>query len=721
MSRKQQYSASITIGSVLEQSVKKNIGVLKSGLNQVGDSIREVERRQKELAKQRRVLEREGKSVESLDREYEQLERRLKDLRRAQQRWNDAAKASSRVGSTFRDMRTEVGRTSRRIAVGASLAGGAVFGLAASTASLGDDVAKTADKLGIGITELQELRYAAERSGVATGAFDTALEKMQKNLGEAAGGTGAAKDALEQLGLSASDLIELSPDQALGLIADRMGEVGTDAERAAILTDIFGRSGVGMINMLRGGSKSLLQLQQDARRTGYVLSEKAARDAEIFQDTLLDTQLVMIGLKNTVGAELMPVVTQAVRQIGDALVDNREDVQRWAKGFADGVERALPVIGEVLKGISQVSMVVSEVITKTAEMVGGWENFGIIIGAVLAGKTVLTVVKFGGAVFQLGRALWGLSTVTPIVATGIKAIGSALIANPIGLAVAAIAGAAILIYKNWDSVGPWFNDLWGGIKNVFKGFVEFVGGVFTADLSRAKDGLVTIWDGVKAYYGTIFKGIGAEMELAYTSVIRPVMDALGVTGPIESAWASLQSKIGIVVDWIGQKFEWLIGKVQPVIDRLQWIQGAGAAVADSVGSWFGGDETSSSAANKDQAPAGVGPNRRFAMGGAFTKGPIMVGEKGPELRFENKAGFIANNRASRQLADRAHRVDAMLSKPVAAVKPGGAGGGGVVQNITIDAKGMSPQELVRELERYQRQAAGNGLYDRVSAAGPMGR
>ena len=680
MSRKQQYSASITIGSVLEQSVKKNIGFLKSGLNQVGDSIRNVEKRQKELAKQRRVLEREGKSVESLDREYEQLERRLKDLRRAQQRWNDAARASARVGSTFRDMRAQVGRTARAVTIGATVAGGAVFGLAASTASLGDDVAKTADKLGIGITQLQELRYAAERSGVATGQFDTALEKMQKNLGEAAGGTGTAKDALDQLGLSAKDLINLSPDEALGMIADRMGNVGTAAERAAIANDIFGRSGVGMINMLRGGSEGLQQLQEDARRTGYVLSEQAARDAEVFQDTLLDTQLVMKGLKNTVGAELMPVVTTAMRRVGDALVDNRKDVKRWAEGFADGVERALPIVGDVVKGIGKVSAVVGDVIGKTAEMVGGWENFGVIIGGVLASKTIVTVLKFGSAVFSLGRAMLALVGAGPLVVGVVRAIGAAMIANPIGATIAVIAGGAALIYQNWEKLEP--------------------------------------------HLRPVIDWIGDKMTWLWENAAKPLINGLqnGVAG-IGAAWESMQASLGSVLDWIGQKFEWLIGKVQPVIDKLKWVQGAGAAVADSVGSLFGGGEASSSAANKDQAPAGVGPNRRFALGGAFSKGPIMVGEKGPELRFENRAGFIANNRASRQLADRAARVNSLLARPSTAGRAGGAAssGGGVVQNITINAMGMTPQEMVSELERLKRKAQGNGLYDRVSAAGPMGR
>ncbi len=928
-SKNQRLNATITIGSVLEGSVKRNIGFLKSGLSQVGNSIKEVERRQKELDRQRNVLRRQGQSVEHLDREYEKLERTLNDLRRAQERWNRAAAASRRVGSTFNTMASDIGRNVRRIAIGASLAGGAIFGLAASTAQLGDDVAKTADKLGIGIEELQELRYAAERSGVATSAFDTALEKMTKNIGLAMEGTGAQKDALDALGLSAANLATMSPEEALGVIADRLQGVETQAEKAAIANDLFGRSGIGMLNMLRDGSAGLVQLREDARRTGYVLSEQAARDAEVFQDTLLDTQLVMKGLKNTVGAELMPVVTQAMRRVGDTLVGNREEVRRWAEGFADGVERALPLIGEVITGIGQVGSVVWSVVEGTAEMVGGWENFGIVIGTVLASRTIVRVVKFGAAVFSLGKALFALARTTPLVVGGIRAIGAALLMNPIGLAVAAIAGGAALIYANWDTVGPWFKGLWGDVKTYFQGFGDFVGGVFTGDMDRAASGIQTMWEGTKGILGRVMGGIGGifrwsydnlikpvtdalgitepieaawraagavlgpimgdiggyfsglgdvvtglvtgDMQRAadgvgkmwqsassilgrviggiggmfrwsYDNLIKPVTDALGITEPIERAWSAFQAVIGTVVGaigsvfdttwttfikpaidglsatggigaawetvksaldpiltWIGDKFSAVMAFIQPVIDALTWVmenaQAAGAAISSALGMGSGPDisevaresavnpgpsglpadrQAEVLAANRARLQAMGVPEDKLppitanALGGPFRPGWHLTGELGPELKFENRSGYVANNRAMRQLAGYADRVGSLMAQPRTPRRRAGtvmeraarvlasrdratgrqpaagtgmaarvdalfaqAGGAAqampstnqVTQHITytIHAAGASAEDVIRLVERKSRQAAGNGLFDRAPATGPYGR
>jgi hypothetical protein len=52
----------------------------------------------------------------------------------------------------------------------------------------------------------------------------------------------------------------------------------------------------------------------------------------------------------------------------------------------------------------------------------------------------------------------------------LKGVGVALLTTPVGwflLAVAAIAGAAFVIYKNWDAVAKFFEEKWGRVKAAF--------------------------------------------------------------------------------------------------------------------------------------------------------------------------------------------------------------------------------------------------------------
>jgi hypothetical protein len=769
MSRNQRLNATITVGSVLDQSVRRNVGVLRSGLGQVAESIRSVETRQRELGRQRQVLVRQGQSVEQLDREYADLTRTMVRLKLAQDRYNRAASASRRVGATWRNMQQSVRSTTRAITVGSALAAGAVFGLANSTAVLGDNVAKTADTLGIGIVELQEMRYAAERAGVTTETFDSALEKMVKNLGEASMGTGTATDALDALGLSADALANMAPDEALGAIAEAMADVENQAQRASLANDIFGRSGVGLLNMLRDGRAGLDEMRIAAQRTGYVLSEEAARDAEVFQDTLLDTRLTLQGLKNTLGADLMPVVTRTMRSVGDMLISNRAEVQEWSVRFAAGVERIVPLVGELFKGLVTVSTIVWDVASGTADMVGGWENFGIVIGAVLASRTIFRIGAFALAVGRLGFALVGVARSTPLVVGGIRAIGAAMLANPIGIAIALIAAGAALIYKNWEAMGPWFGSLWDGVKGVFSGFTEFVSGVFTGDIGRAWDGIMSMWDGYASFFTTFWSGVGSVFTATWENVIKPVTDALGITEPLVAAWTfigdrigaavelvgsvfdrvwtamiepvidglrnvgglsaiwdGVKTSVGSVVDYLGERFSAVWELIRPVIDALKWGLDNGRAAANALGIGDGGsvmDGRDGQTGDPSFRPPGSVLGNRlgrgpldtptgYARGGTSGIGMRMVGEAGPELEFKNRSAYVATHQRFARLSEVADKV---FARPSGSRSTGGAdsGGGNVPQsvNITINAQGASAAEVASLVARQQRRAAAGGLHD----------
>ncbi len=478
MATEQKLSTKITIGAALDASFTRNVGLIKAGLDSVGSEIKTIETRQKELKKQRKVLEREGKSVDALDREYQELGSTLDKLRGSQKKWERAAAASNRVGEKFNQMQGAVGGLARNTTVAVGAAGAAIFSLANSTAGLGDHVAKTAGKMGIGIEALQELRYAAERSGMSAEGLDGSMEKLSKGIGEAVQGGGTAQKAFEQLGLSAQAMAAMQPDEALALVADRLQSVENGAERVALATAIFGRSGAGMINMLKDGSAGLTQLREDARATGYVLSEKTARDAEAFKDALLDAQLGLAGLKNTIGGALMPVVTDMMKDFTSYMRDSRDEVVAFAKRFADGFREIVPFIGDAVRGIAAIATGFASVTNNLASLVGGFDNLGIIMSAVFASKAVVSVLSFGSAVWGLGSAMIGLAGGLPAVAAGVKAIGLALVATPIGAIIAGIALAAGLVIANWSTVKAFFGTLCDWITDKFSAIGEFFTGLW---------------------------------------------------------------------------------------------------------------------------------------------------------------------------------------------------------------------------------------------------
>lgn len=149
-----------------------------------------------------------------------------------------------------------------------------------------DDIGKTADRIGITTDALQELRAVAESAGVEQSALDNSIEKLSKGLAEAAMGSGTAKNALDELGLSANDLMALGLDGALAKIADEISKVPDPMQKTALATQLFGRSGAPMLNLLREGAAGMAKMRQEARDLGIVIDEDLIRNAEEAQTQL---------------------------------------------------------------------------------------------------------------------------------------------------------------------------------------------------------------------------------------------------------------------------------------------------------------------------------------------------------------------------------------------------------------------------------------------------
>ena len=174
-----------------------------------------------------------------------------------------------------------------------------------------DEIGKKADQIGITTDALQELRFVAEGAGVSQAKLTSSLERFSKRLGEAEMGTGAAKKALEEMGIEASDLTSIPIDDALKVVADVMAQIENPTERAAKAAALFGREGVAMVNMLRNGSKALTEMQEAANGAGAVIDEKLIRSAEEAQ-TRLDAASAIIRAQLSVAlAELAPILVGA--------------------------------------------------------------------------------------------------------------------------------------------------------------------------------------------------------------------------------------------------------------------------------------------------------------------------------------------------------------------------------------------------------------------------
>jgi uncharacterized protein (TIGR02217 family) len=180
--------------------------------------------------------------------------------------------AGGKASGGLKDLggQAELLRTGIRTLGGALAGVTTVGGLAAlvnRSISAADAIGKTADKIGVGVEALQELRFAAKASGIEQQTLDMALQRFVRRTAEAAQGTGEAKDALAQMGIALRDQdghLRRSED-LLSDVADAFARIEDPAERVRLAFKLFDSEGVALVNLLSDGSGALDQIRERAR------------------------------------------------------------------------------------------------------------------------------------------------------------------------------------------------------------------------------------------------------------------------------------------------------------------------------------------------------------------------------------------------------------------------------------------------------------------------
>ena len=149
-----------------------------------------------------------------------------------------------------------------------------------------DDLAKTSAKLGVASEDLAGLQFGAEQSGLQISQLNTSLQRMTRKVAEAAKGSGEARAAIAELGLSAADVAALSPDKQLGVIADAMKGLESHTDRVRLAFKLFDSEGVGMVNLLKDGSAGLREFSKEAESLGIAFSADELAKVEAMNDAI---------------------------------------------------------------------------------------------------------------------------------------------------------------------------------------------------------------------------------------------------------------------------------------------------------------------------------------------------------------------------------------------------------------------------------------------------
>jgi hypothetical protein len=451
-----------------------------------------------------------------------------------------------------------------------------------------------------------KLAGALERNAGATETQVAATEKWIAAQGRALGVTddelrpalGALVTATQDVG-KAQELAGLAMDvsAARGKSLQSVSEALMKAQNGNVAA--LARLGINT----KDATGATISMEQAVARMSEQFGGAAATQAGTLQGKMDRLKLVLSETGETIGAKLIPIVTQLSEWILTTAVPAVDKFfQQWQQGIgtAGQIRGALEKVGNVVKDVSGFLVRNKEAVAAVAAVYIGYRTALLAANVVTAISTGLT--KAHAAAVVISNVAVKAAAVASAVWTGAQwALNAALTANPIGLVivgVAALAAGLGIAYAKSEKFRSGVNAVWGALQK-FAGFT--LGGLVSAfeSVSAAAGRAVAMVQSLASWISSLDLGKVGEIAGAVGGVIGKLGRGTGggqsidVTNPGAALLASIvkgidkgKVKLGTALDKLKSYIQERQDKLADLIGKRDDIVNAFKGFTSSI---FGAD------------------------------------------------------------------------------------------------------------------------------------
>lgn len=429
---------------------------------------------------------------------------------------------------------------------------------AAKTADLAiTDMSDNANKMGTSMESIQNAYQGfAKQNYTMLDNLKLGYGGTQKEMARLINDSGVLGDTMK---VTEKNVNEVSFDkiiEAIHVVQNEMGITGTTAKEAAETIE---------------GSKNAMQAAWQNLLTGL-----ADDDADI--GALFDTFM------KSAETYLNNILPRIETLVGRAVDFVKEKLQ---EKFPDAMKVVETVFGTIKSAFSWV-------IDNSDYIISALAGIGAAIVAWNIASVVTNIIKMVNAIKAMGAA-------SAFAAAKQWLLNTALMANPIGLVVAAIAGLVtafvVLWYKSekfrnfwiglWEkikgvaepiitSLSEWFSEAWDKIKKVLAPVAKIIGGYF----KMAWKNIQVVWDVAVKY----FKMIWDNIKLVF-SVVKSVL-----SGDFSGAWDAIKQIFGNTGKFFGEVWDGIksiFGNVGEFFgNAFSGVKDKITGAFSKVGDWF---------------------------------------------------------------------------------------------------------------------------------------
>ena len=447
-----------------------------------------------------------------------------------------------------------------------------IDGIMSLAAASGEDLATTSDIVTDALTAFglsaSDSGHFADILAAASSNANTNVSMMGETFKYVAPVAGA-------LGYSAEDVAE-----AIGLMANagiKSTQAGTSLR--TMLTSLTGDIELTGKNF---GEVTVQTTNADGsmRNLGDILSDLRGYFSQMTESEAASTAEMLVG-KNAMSGFLavMQAAPADIDKLNSAITNCDGTSEKMAATMQDNLNGQLTILksqlqelaisfGEVLiPVIRQVVTFIQGLVDKLNGMDEGTRTMIITIGLIAAavGPVLIVIGKVISAIGTIMTVISSLGSAIGAVSGAFSALSAVLLANPIGLVIAAIAAliaAFVLLWNNCDGFRQFWIDLWNNIKEVavacWNGIKDFFSSIWSAITSLAEsvwNGLASffsgLWEGIKNIFSTILGAIQAVIEFRfnlYKTIITTVLNVIQTI--ITTVWNAISGIIKSVTEGI---------------------------------------------------------------------------------------------------------------------------------------------------------------------------
>ena len=421
--------------------------------------------------------------------------------------------------------------------------------------------------IGASITEGAALQQSL--GGVET-LFKDSADKVKGFANEAYKTTGLSANAYMEnvTGFSASLLQSLGGDtdkaaetanMAMIDMSDNANKMGTSMESIQLAYQGFAKQNYTMLDNLKlgyGGTKQEMQrLLSDAEKlTGvkydmnnlsdvYSAIHAIQENLDITGTTAREAATTFTGSFESMKAAAQNVLGKL--SLGEDIQPALQALMETTSTFLFG--NLIPMIGNILKQIP--NLILGGIKGVFSGIFG--EGLGSIMGGIVTGLgSAFLAFKAFSAVSGL---LSGIPAVLTTIKTAVTGLFTAMSANPIGIAIAAIAAltAGLVYFFTQTEMG---RQIWQGFMDWFSGVWQSVAPVLTEVWNGIVETATTVWNNMMAVVAPIIQAV--------VDFIRSVWDGISLW------WTENQGLIQQTFTTVWNAIQTVIQTVMPIIQSI---------------------------------------------------------------------------------------------------------------------------------------------------------